>query len=66
MSNAPDRNPPTAATDGSTGRFEHVIVEHPDGPDECAFVPPNDVPESETTAWIRTTGTGFVDRNSMR
>lgn len=66
MSNAPDSARPPVATDEHTACFEHVIVEHPDGPDECAFVPPADVPESEETAWIRATGNAFVDRDDAR
>lgn len=64
MSNAPDSTSP-AATDGAV-QFEHVIIDHPDGPDECALVPPTDAPAAETTAWIRATGGGFVDRERMR
>jgi len=63
MTNAPEG---TVITDEPSGRFEHVVVERPDGIDVCAFVPPADAPESETTAWIRATGAGFVDRTDMR
>lgn len=65
MSNAPDSIPRKAPPDG-TAQFEHVIIDHPDGPDECAFVPPTDAPAAESTAWIRATGDGFVDRERMR
>lgn len=63
MNNPPDS---TVTTHEPSGRFEHVVVERPDGIDVCAFVPPADAPASETTAWIRATGTSFVDRASMR
>ncbi|WP_290817899.1 hypothetical protein [Halovivax sp.] len=64
MTAAPD----TTKTDRSPDDvlFEHVVVENGDLPDECAFVPPEDAPESEATAWIIASGEGFVDRASMR
>lgn len=66
MSTAPDTEWPAVATDEPTDCFEHVIVDHPNGPDECAFVPPADASASESTGWIRATGDGFVDRERMR